>query len=82
MQQLGRCSRHDQHLTMAGIQEALVLCMVEEPEQIIEIPVDIQQPAGPGMKLQLPPGDDLDEFLQRAETTRQCNEAVRQHGHQ
>ncbi len=50
-------------------------------EKTIEIALHVEQPARFLMEPQLPPCEDLEEFLERSPTTWECDEAVREFGH-
>ena len=63
-------------------QESLFHGMVEELEQMAEIPAHVEQAAGFGVKPQLAPSQNLEKLLERAKAPRQRDETVSQVGHQ
>ena len=56
--------------------------MLEEGEQVVEIPLHIQQPAGLFVKTQLSPGQCFENLLKSAPASWHGNKAVRHMRHQ
>ena len=67
---------------MLRAQEAFLNRVIEEGDERGVEAVDVQQPERFGVQAELRPRCDLDDLLDRAETARECDEAVRQLGHQ
>ena len=73
--ELDRVFAHLQHAPVRGADEALVDQVIEEADQLAVEAVDLQQAQGLAVVAQLPPGPDLEQFLQGAQSARQGNEA-------
>ncbi len=64
------------------MQEALVHHVVGEGEQPIPVSGDVEQADRFAVKPELRPGEDLEQFLDRAEAARQRDHSIRQRLHQ
>ena len=70
-----------QHLSMLGLDETLVDGMIQESQQGIEVPFNVQQAAWLGVILKLRPRENLEHLFECPYPSRQCNKAICQVEH-
>src|ERR1017187_504769 len=80
-QRLGVAVRDD-HSTMRWLQKLLRDRVIEEVQKVVVIAFNVQDSARLPLQAKLGPGQDLAEFLKRAEPTWQCDERVGQLRHE
>src|ERR1041384_6612285 len=74
IEQRTRGGLRDDHLAMSHRHEALTHSMIEHREHRVVIAIEVEHPARLVMQPELRPGQRLAELLERAETTRHCDE--------
>ena len=81
VEQLVRVGGDEQQLAVLLADEALRDRTVAKGEERLEVAADLEEADGLAVQAELRPGHHLEEFFQRAEAARQCQEAIAQFGH-
>lgn len=80
-QQLVGIAVYTEHLFRLRPEESLVVHVVNERDQRVVVALDVEEADGAGVETELGPGEDLEEFVERADAAGERDEAASDVGH-